>query len=338
MLPGGKLGHRDHEVQLFAALLLVQHPQAVVLLTGEPGEGVLLELVHEPLAQLVGHAVVLFVGEGETAVGVAVLAMTGVDEVGGEIGIAAEDLGEVVTIAEVGEVVGEGAAARSSSATLGDEPEDHRGSSGRTSTDFLEVGRWARRGKLEADRVFLDEEDAASGEACSRKRGRNTSGSARSRASIVRLFADLAGDADTGSASSKGEEDPPDLLELAPGLAQGQEHPKGVQGFLVVVLPAGELVEEIAHLSQGEKRRLDVVGEAPCPLHPAHTARRGKLPQTLPDELAHGDAGGVSLPAELAVFVVGEPDFPPPSPLPHRLPPCPRPAGLRSHRVTLERA
>ena len=114
---------RGGEVKLQALLVLVAHPQDVVLVGFEAGEGVLLEAVDEPLLHVDVHAFALLAREGDDAVGVALLEVEGVDEVGRSVRVASDHLGVDVPVL-LREVVHELAAARPARLER-DEFEDH---------------------------------------------------------------------------------------------------------------------------------------------------------------------------------------------------------------------
>ena len=108
LLAALELDLRRQEVQLLASVLLVQHPGDVVLLGRKASEGVLLEGLHERIAQLGRHALVFCLGEAQVAVRVAALEGECVDDLGRARGVAPEDFGGGVAGALTDEIVAHG--------------------------------------------------------------------------------------------------------------------------------------------------------------------------------------------------------------------------------------
>ena len=89
--PGGQLQARGAEVQFDAVLVAVTDPEHVILLAVQPGEGQLLEGVHDlGLLRLAGR---VLGGEADHARAVGPLVAAGVDQRLGAAGIAAQHLG-----------------------------------------------------------------------------------------------------------------------------------------------------------------------------------------------------------------------------------------------------
>jgi hypothetical protein len=79
------------EVEFQPVLVSVPHPQDVIAVKLQPGKGVALEALDDPLLHLPGYALALLFLEGEDAVGVPLTEIQGVDDSGRAVGIPAHD-------------------------------------------------------------------------------------------------------------------------------------------------------------------------------------------------------------------------------------------------------
>ena len=100
-LAGRKLHARRHEMQFDPAAfgVRVPHPEAVILIGFEAGEGDALEFVHDLL--LLGRARGVLAGERDDAARIAPLPIDAVDQLHRALGIAAQDLGRLMFAARL---------------------------------------------------------------------------------------------------------------------------------------------------------------------------------------------------------------------------------------------
>ena len=97
-----------------------------------------------------------------------------------------------------------------------------------------------------------------------------------------------------------------DGIDLAIDLDQPGDHGTRLDGLLVTIGPAGELIEVVADPGElSQQGRIDLGSLAPA----AAAAGHGRIAQGLPDETGQGQTGGLGLLGPMLPIALARPDF-----------------------------